>query len=201
MGSIKMKSLMTLLCLLALCPFTVADTEDSEQPELLQQLALRAQNLSQLEGQFNQQKVLSALPKPIKSSGQFHFHRSTGIVWRTQKPIDSKVEISKLGIFAEGEVIGNRYSDVIASIFMALISGQLTQLDNYFDIQARGKLDAWQLQLTPKYSALAREIQRIEIHGSQYTDAITLFEGADNRTEIRLSQVTGQTRVRAGSEP
>lgn len=157
----------------------------------------------ELQGQFEQDKYLTILPRPLHSSGQFHYQRQQGLEWIIEQPIASKVMISEHGISQTqgGEVVwqsdaNSAQTATVANLLAAIFAGDLATLQATFAITGTqvSETNGWDLQLTPKSDVLMSFFSRIDMTGTMtgttHLQGLTLHEPKGDRTEIRL-EVSG----------
>ncbi|MBR9911161.1 MAG: outer membrane lipoprotein carrier protein LolA [Gammaproteobacteria bacterium] len=148
---------------------------------------------STIEGEFNQLRYISVLKLPLRSSGVFNYQKSEGMVWHTLEPIENTVKITESqGVFSGGSVKDLQLvasSPLIGQIFLGVLSGNLSKLVELFDVREQPIETGWMLLLTPRASIMSDYIDSIRLSGNEHVEAITLYEGNGDRTEISL-QVT-----------
>lgn len=143
----------------------------------------------QLEGTFVQHRYISALPLPLESSGSFNYRRNRGITWATQRPIENTVIITTEGVAIErekGSIEKIASSQMVAEIFLTVISGNLTQLESLFEIKHQPMTKGWQYTYTPKGAPLSQYISDVVVSGSYHVEKIDLKELNGDRTTIHL---------------
>jgi len=162
--------------------------------DLLAELSSRNKSINALEGTFAQQKTIAVLPLPIHSSGTFKFSTQQGIEWITLSPISQRLQLTSTGITLGDQALGKQTlnnqpqaSAVIAKIFMGLISGELDSLKDYFEIEATGTIEQWQLILKPISANLSVYIEGITVSGTEYTDKLAIFERNGDPSHISFT--------------
>ena len=178
------------LCLGASCAFAAAPPAPAAPP-LLDVLRERNADVAELAGAFTQRKHLKALPVPLVSSGEFTYHASEGLRWHTLEPLDNLVTISEAGIYLSDERLvtddaKGQAGQVVARLFMAMFSGNIAVLNEYFTIDEQGDAEAWTLQLTPINPTLAEVIAGVELAGGEHTESVTISEASGDTTELTL---------------
>ncbi|WP_221793302.1 outer membrane lipoprotein carrier protein LolA [Oceanobacter mangrovi] len=149
----------------------------------------------QLQGQFQQDKYLAVLPRPLHSSGRFVYQRQQGLSWQIEQPIASTVVISDSGISQtqNGQLVwqsdaNSPQTTTVANIMAAIFAGDLATLQTTFDISGAQQPDQpWQLQLTPKSEVLKNFFSQIDMTGAQQLQGLVLHEASGDRTEIRFT--------------
>ncbi|HEY9034021.1 MAG TPA: outer membrane lipoprotein carrier protein LolA [Pseudomonadales bacterium] len=149
-------------------------------------IAARLQQPAVLHGRFVQQKHMAVLAVPLVSQGAFTVVRDHGVIWQTEKPLASRLLINKDGI--RGADIGDsRAMAYIGNILHAILSGDLSALEQQFEIAASSSENRWQLQLVPRSSLLKKAIMAIELQGDQHIRQLQLQEAGGDRTDIVFS--------------
>lgn len=161
---------------------------------LLAQLSARSKAIQSLQGQFVQQKHIAVLPVPLNSTGRFAFEQGKGVEWETLTPIRNAVHLTPKGISFEDDkghtqnpAAQQAGAEVVAKIFMGVITGELDNLNQYFSLVASGSAQAWTLVLTPRSANLAAYIQNIELRGKEFTDQLDIAETNGDKTHIQFT--------------
>jgi len=68
----------------------------------------------------------------------------------------------------------------------ALVAGDLRELRQSFDIEPRGDLERWTLQLKPRTLELAQYLRGIALGGGQHLEAIDVVEASGDRLKVRM---------------
>lgn len=161
---------------------------------LLGVLAQRSQHTNELRGDFIQRKQLSGLPMPLIARGFYEYTENSGLRWVTQSPIESQLKITNKGISGVDNSNSTRF---IADIFLAVIRGDLSQLEQYFAIQSRGNSAHWTLRLTPSTDALGNYISYINVSGAEFTEQLFIMDSNGDSTDITLIEKIARAK-RAG---
>lgn len=150
---------------------------------LLGVLAQRSKHIRELRGDFSQKKHLSGLPIPLLARGYYEYSENSGLRWVTQSPIESQLNITHEGITGVDNSNSTRF---IADIFLAVIRGDLSQLEQYFTVASRGDSAHWTLRLTPSVSVLSDHLSYINVSGAEFTEQLTIMDANGDSTEISL---------------
>lgn len=144
-----------------------------------QQLSLPAQF------DFQQQRFIRGLPRPLASSGELSITTDL-IQWHTQQPVAQQLTISASGIIdvQQGQAI--RGGEVVASILLAVLSGNTQTLEQHFAMTMNNDC----AQLTPRAAALSQFIARIDTCGSPQLERVELHERNGNYSIITLTPST-----------
>jgi len=161
---------------------------------LLAELSARSKAIESLQGHFVQQKHIAVLPVPLNSTGKFAFEQGKGVDWETLTPVRNAVHLTPKGISFEDESGKAQHQaaqqagvEVVAKIFMGVITGELDGLNNYFSMVVSGSGKQWKLLLTPRSENLAAYIQSIELQGSEFTEQLDIAETNGDKTHIAFT--------------
>lgn len=150
---------------------------------LLGVLAQRSKHTKELRGSFTQHKQLTGLPMPLMARGFYEYTENSGLRWVTQSPVESQIKITNEGISGVDNSNSTRF---IADIFLAVIRGDLSQLEQYFAIQSRGDSAHWTLRLTPSTSPLSSYLSYIDVSGAEFTEQLFIMDSNGDSTDITL---------------
>lgn len=146
-----------------------------------------------IQGEFVQQRFLKSLPKPITTSGQFVLRQNHGLLWQMQKPFATNVRVKKEGImqwdgkqWVANQRVGQSQQ---ISLFLGLLSGDISTLKSQFSLNLTGDEKAWKLQLTPDSLLMKQIFTQIAIEGDQVVKSIELYEKQGDRTHIQLQKI------------
>lgn len=164
-----------------------------------------------LRGNFSQSKTLTGLPRPLLAEGSYLFARERGIAWRTVKPFESELVITKKEIVQRdaGSTTSRSSADApaVAGIFFAVFALDFHALEKLFVLHSRRSGAApsasagvtksfsmtsaaeqnatWELGLLPR-QGLGDAIQRIVVFGGHQVHRIVLLDQHGDETDIRL---------------
>lgn len=181
---LKKIGLMCLACLLS----TVAMAFD------LNELQKQLQAPNNIKGSFTQQRFLKNLSKPIHSQGQFVLIPNSGMLWQMQKPFVDSMRVNKKGVqvlnaqkkWVSLPASGGTQKNQV-KLFLDLLGGQTSGLQQQFQLNLSGSAQQWQLQLLPKTALMKQIFTKIDIAGGNVVQKINLYEKQGDRTEISLS--------------
>jgi len=182
-----------LLLLLLLC--------QTAQAFDLSNLKQKLQQAPVVRGDFVQEKYISGLPIPLMGMGQFCLSNKQGLLWDLTVPIKQRLRITEAGIARETranqwqmEMSHNRQQ---TQLFMALLHGDMDELQRQFQLALSGSDKDWQLTMTPKSALLKQIFTRIELSGGALLAQIELFETSGERTLIRLQNAKAASNLSA----
>ena len=157
-------------------------------------------------GRFDQTKQLSGIKKPLLSHGRFCVVAGKGVLWRTLQPFPNTLRLSRDEIVQiQGDRVAMRLDakqepvvKMINSVMFSLLSGDLSQLDNLFELDGSIKNGNWQVALKARQPALAKAIGNIALEGGAYVRKVTMQEAGGDHTEIVFSAIqTGPSAMTA----
>lgn len=195
--------------LLALCLVLVAaahaDVDPFEHPTtgtalLNTTLAAPARNLSSakvLTGRFVHRKYLAEVPQPLVATGELTYARSLGVFWHTQQPFDSVFILTQDGIVQRDEGAETmRLSAqeqpavrVIADIFLALFTLDVSSLSASFELYGKGQGERWIVGLRPKSATIGSVFKQATITGAKDVERVVLLDAHGDRTVIELQDI------------
>ena len=169
---------------------------DATSKQVLTHVLTQMNRYGSVTGDFKQTKSIKKLNRDFVSTGTFRISKTSGIVWKTQKPFPSEMTVSDDGITernASGQVrtISSKDNPVfsqISSTIQALFSGNITELENRFDIYYLGMkamVDGGELDnkshhkigLVPREASVRKMIANIEMDVSNHLDKVVITDG------------------------
>jgi outer membrane lipoprotein-sorting protein len=163
-----MRLIIASLALCAGCAFA-ADTGDT-LGELMALLAQRQHGVAD----FTQTQYLAVLKQPQRSEGLLSYNAPDHLEQRTLKPHPQSAVLDH-GVLTLSR--GSRQRTVhldeypqlapLIDSVRATLAGDRPALERRFEVRLEGDLEHWQLDLTPRESALALGVQRIQLNGER----------------------------------
>lgn len=156
-------------------------------------------------GEFEQQKALVGLKKPVKSTGRFCAVAGKGVLWNTLTPFASTLKLSREEIVqSQGDRVTSRLSareeptvGVISDLLFSVLAGDFARLKSGFKIDATAQSAAWNAKLVPKESGMRRVISTIELGGGEFVQKLTMTEASGDRTVITFANMaTGPSALK-----
>jgi len=123
-----------LAALLFICAAARAD-------DLADRVAARLASYPIVRAEFVQERTVASLTKPVVSTGRLVFSRE-GLTWQVETPVKAVMTFS-----ADGASDGGAAQAEMGRLVRALVAGDLRELRQSFDIEPRGDLERWTLQL------------------------------------------------------
>jgi outer membrane lipoprotein-sorting protein len=140
------------------------------------------------QGNFQQEKHLKILRRPLISTGTFTYHQSKGVTWKTLTPIPSVLMINESKLLTgQGE---QAVPAAFGNVFKALLGGELNRLAKGFDMTGTEEKTSWQLQLKPKDELLKKIISTILVSGDTELRLLEIQEVTGNQTRISFTKIT-----------
>lgn len=147
------------------------------------------------QGEFQQQKHLKILQRPLQSTGLFTYHQNKGVIWKTLTPIPSLLLVNESHLLTgQGE---QAVPPAFGKVFKAMLGGDLSQLNEDFVIVGEDKKTEWQLQLVPKDELLKKIIRSILLRGDAELHSLELQEVNGNLTHINFSHTSHPQQLTA----
>lgn len=187
---------------LLFAPFAHAQVDPFEHPTtgsalLNATLTVPARNLANakvLTGQFVHQKFLAEIPQPLVANGEFTYARGLGVHWHTLQPFDSVFILTQQGIVqrddgAETMRLSAQEQPavrVIADIFLALFTLDVTSLSASFDLFGKSQGERWIVGLRPKSATIGSVFKQATITGAKDVEQVVLVDAHGDRTVIEL---------------
>jgi hypothetical protein len=169
--------------LLFLLPFNLSYADD-----VLTHITARLVKTPITQGDFQQEKRLKILRKPLISKGTFTYHQSKGVIWKTLTPIPSVLMINESKLLTgQGE---QALPAAFGNVFKALLGGELNRLAEGFDMTGTEQKTSWQLQLKPKDELLRKIISTILISGDTELRLLEIQEVTRNQTQISFTKIS-----------
>lgn len=186
-------SSLLLACILAFSPHP-ADASLADIKKLLS-------SHSSICANFTQRKSLKVLTRPLVSKGRLVYRAGQGVLWQVREPFAAQLLIKRDALFRWNDdgVIQKINVDqtpvfqALSDVFLALFSGDLSRLQDIFDVETQSTRLRWSLGLIPRTEHLAAIITSVEASGNQFVDELSIVEKQGDRTTIRFSEINGET--------
>ena len=166
--------------------------------DVLTQITTRLAKTPIINGNFQQEKRLKVLRKPLISTGTFTYHQSKGVIWKTLTPVASLLLVNDTRLLTgQGE---QAVPAAFGKVFKAMLGGDLNQLTDGFSITGSDQKLAWQLELKPKDELLKKIISSIVLSGDKELRLLEIQETGGNITRIKFDQITHPTQLTSEQE-
>lgn len=152
-------------------------------------------------GHFVQQKFLRSLPQPLTSRGDFTLAAGKGLLWLLRTPIAQDLRINANGISRRDEsgawqaLPQQTGSGRENRLFLSVLAGDTSGLQENFDLALTGQAGAWQLLLTPRSALLRQIFDNIQINGGKLVDRIELRETQGDRSVLQMTDAAAADRL------
>jgi len=166
--------------------------------DVLAQITERLVKTPVTQGDFQQEKRLKILRKPLLSTGTFTYHQSKGVIWKTLAPVASILLVNDTHLMTtQGE---QAVPAAFGKVFKAMLGGDLKQLNDGFSITGSDQEPAWQLELKPKDELLKKIISFIVLSGDNELRLLEIQEAGGNLTRIKFDQITHPAQLTSEQE-
>lgn len=178
-----------------------AVTLETLQQRLAQQPVVRAH--------FDQERTISGIARPLRSSGELLIARENGLWWQQRQPFlltlvlnDSRmVQITGSQppevITAEGNPQLFRFNHLLRALFQA--DRKVLEQNFSLDFTDMGQ-DNWRLILTPNASPLNKLFTAITLSGQTYLNHIRLDDLQGDNTAITFTQQRTEPKLLSHDE-
>jgi len=161
--------------------------------DVLAQITNRLAKTEITQGDFQQEKRLKILRKPLISTGSFTYHQTKGVIWKTLTPVPSLLLVNDAHLLTtQGELA---VPAAFGKVFKAMLGGDLNQLSDGFSISGSDQKTSWQIELKPKDEQLKKIISSIVLSGDNELRLLEIQEAGGNITRITFAQITHPTHT------
>ena len=187
---------------------------DATSKQVLTHVLTQMNRYGSVTGDFKQTKSIKKLNRDFVSTGTFRISKTSGIVWKTQKPFPSEMTVSDDGITernASGQVrtISSKDNPVfsqISSTIQALFSGNITELENRFDIYYEkidygGVISYLKIRLVPREASVRKVIANIVMELSKNLDKVVITDGEGSPVVYEFTNHQSSVESSAASVP
>ncbi|AEF43973.1 putative outer-membrane lipoprotein carrier protein [Serratia sp. AS12] len=167
----------------------------SAQAVTLTELQQRFSQQPVLRAEFEQQRSISGMAKPLKSRGELLISQQKGLWWSQQKPfpltllLDDKRMVQTLAgqppqvVTADNNPQMFQFNHLLTALFHA--DSQALEQNFALQFSDLGH-NKWRLVLTPKTTPLDRLFKRITLNGEQFLETIDIDDMQNDATHIRF---------------
>ncbi|MEJ2456463.1 MAG: hypothetical protein P8103_20260 [Candidatus Thiodiazotropha sp.] len=151
--------------------------------------------VDQRQSRFVETREISLLQQALTRQGSLSFQRPDRLVKRFDPPkaLSYEIEANRLLIRkSDGseEIVRLENAPQLqayVAAMRAVLAGDLHQLQHYFELHLDGVRERWRLRLVPKAPALSRQVEAVEIDGSDTAiSRFQIFEQGGDRIITRL---------------
>lgn len=167
----------------------------SAQAVTLTELQQRFSQQPVLRAEFEQQRSISGMAKPLKSRGELLISQQKGLWWSQQKPfpltllLDDKRMVQTLAgqppqvVTADNNPQMFQFNHLLTALFHA--DSQALEQNFALQFSDLGN-NKWRLVLTPKTTPLDRLFKRITLNGEQFLETIDIDDMQNDATHIHF---------------
>ena len=134
MSALTSKSRLTVMLTLTLATLFTLSVNAASAADIVME---KADDLQPVKGFFTQSKNIKPLKRPFKSEGSFVYLPNKGLLWHTQKPIDSIKLFANDGVYkVNGQGVLVKEAQLDNEFFLALFSADQEKLTRFFIIES-----------------------------------------------------------------
>lgn len=145
--------------------------------------------------QFQQQRFLQGLNKPLTSTGSIVLHHQQGVALAQQQPFKQLTVLTSnkliLSINQQQQIISAQEQPQlfhITNLLFSLFQGEFQSIPDYFSIKQQTQNEKqWSLALLPKQAPLNQLFQQIELQGKTTLQKLTLIDKQQERTTLEFT--------------
>lgn len=139
-----------------------------------------------ISGDFVQTKSIKKLNRDFVSTGTFRISKTSGVVWKTEKPFPSELTVSDEGITersANGHVrtISTKDNPVFTEFsktIQAVFSGNISDLETKFNVFYEKTPNGGQIGLVPREASVRKIVSNIVMDFSSSIDKVVITDGS-----------------------
>lgn len=182
------KIMLTRLQIIPILFVIIVSIRSSYADEVFNKITERITKTKITEGTFQQEKRLRFLKKPLISGGKFIYEQYKGVLWKTEKPIESAVLIRESQLItAQG---GQALPLAFGGVFKSLLGGDVARLNADFEVNGTEQKGAWGIRLIPKDEMMKKVIGEIRLRGDTEIRQWELQETGGNLTRIDFTRIS-----------
>lgn len=83
----------------------------------------------------------------------------------------------------------------VNAMLFAVMTADLVQLKQYFQISGKAQATGWQLHLVPRDAVLAQWLASVEVQGAQFVQFVQLQEARGDSSEIRIQGASAEQKL------
>ena len=196
-GSIFMTSgsaIKTLLLLVMLASLPGQDAHADELEQLMQEMTTVKHRIVR----YKEEKQMDLLDVPLYSEGTLEYRAPDKLVRTVLKPSRLRYTIdSKQVIIEKADKRRTRNLDQLPLVrnfvesFRAILAGDLSSLEKYYEIEFSGNQNQWQISLQPKDKKLAAYVDRLKVSGAG--DVIQEYLIEDSNGDLTRMQLFSES--------
>jgi len=181
-------------CVLAASPHMFAQAAPCADAELVALMRMLSE-VGAAGGKFTERKYLSILDEPLILEGKVRYRAPDYVKKEYDDPNSESYEVSGDSLtigFPDGrrrELSIDEHPVLRAFVesYRGTLAGDLDTLNHYFDLALSGRMDAWELRLTPRGPDLADYLIAVIMHGREGTVySVETLEASGDRSVMTL---------------
>lgn len=161
-----------------------------------------------LRSSFTQTRTMSFMKKPLIMEGRFAYSSQHGLYWELLKPYKAIYVITPGAIHSyddkgnrvDGKGAGEQVFRRVATMFSAIFTADIRELEKLFDIYFSGTEKEWRLGLKPKKQLVQKIIDHILVDGGQYVEVITILEKSGDTLQLQFPDMSNAPETLDQSE-
>ncbi len=187
-------SRLVLVLAIVLCAATGKAQTLGEPETTLSEISAQIVRSDILCSDFEQEKYLRVLARPLLSSGKLIFVAGQGVLWQVLTPYPARLLV-KSDELVRWDDDGNAHKSgygktpifrALSSVFLAMFRGHFEVLRDTFELSATQAGGTWHLTLVPKDETLAAAVSEVWVAGGRHVEEISILEPRGDRILIRL---------------
>jgi hypothetical protein len=166
----------------------------SAEPDTLSRIGAQMEQHPVVRAEFMQTKQMSALKRPLVTSGRLVFSRRYGVLWQIEQPYRMSYVLGEeriVEIAADGTRRERGLRDVpglaqVGRVFRAMLGANTSALRELFVVRVQGGPDKWEIDLTPRQAQLAQFLSGLQLSGGRFVESLSISETGGDMTQIRF---------------
>jgi hypothetical protein len=142
---------------------------------------------------FVQTRRMAELQRPLVARGKLLVWGSTGVIWEIEQPVRAAYvlrDATTIEVADGRETVHSAQDDAgsvrIGRILRALVHGDTTSLEQWFEIGARAGAGRWTITLVPRQGPLASFLKSMQVSGADYVEGVLVEETGGDATQIHF---------------
>jgi hypothetical protein len=169
------------------------------EPDALTRIGAQIEQHAVVRAEFTQSKQMTAMKRPLVTSGHLVYSRKHGVLWQIEQPFrmsyvlgeDKIVEIGADGVRRERGLRDVPGLAQVGRVFRAMLGANTSALREYFDATVHGDPAKWEVELKPRQPQLAQFLTGLQLSGGRFVDSIQISEAGGDSTQIRFRNSQG----------
>jgi hypothetical protein len=171
----------------------------ASEPDALARIGAQIEQHAVVRAEFTQSKQMTAMKRPLVTSGRLVYSRKHGVLWQIEQPFrmsyvlgeDKIVEIGADGVRRERGLRDVPGLAQVGRVFRAMLGANTSALREYFDASVHGDPAKWEIELKPRQPQLVQFLTGLQLSGGRFVDSIQISEAGGDSTQIRFRNSQG----------